>query len=456
MENQEIDIAFYGAAGTVTGSKILFSYKNKKVLIDCGLYQGLKYLRNRNWEDLPVDVEKIDEVILTHAHLDHSGYLPKLVKQGYKGVIHATPPTIELAEIILLDSAKIQEEEAADANERGYSKHKKALPLYDTKDAEKVLPMFVAHEYQQKVELSKDLYFTFHRSGHILGGAIVEINAGGKTIVISGDIGQEKPLLLDPPKVLEKADVVLMESTYGDRLHFDENPLELIQDLVLKTYEKGGSLFIPAFAVERAQEILYLLTKLKVQNKIPDLPIYLDSPMAVKATNVFFNFVGWHKLSPKEIKQIQREVILVSDYKESQRLVADNAPKIVLAGSGMITGGRILHYLEKNIRDSKNTILLAGYQAVGTRGHSLVTGAQEIKFFGEWHTVKAEIFQLNSLSAHGDQNDLINWLSNFNPAPEKVLLYHGEPNASHQLELKIHDVLKFDVETALPVTHYRF
>ncbi|MEX0812870.1 MAG: MBL fold metallo-hydrolase [Chitinophagales bacterium] len=456
MDNKEIDIVFYGAAGTVTGSKILLSFRGKKILIDCGLFQGLKHLRDKNWQDLPINAFEIDEVILTHAHLDHSGYLPRLVKQGFKGPIHATPPTIELAQIILLDSAKIQEEEAADANERGYSKHTKALPLYDIEDAEEVAPLFVAHEYSEMVIINEDFKFQFHHSGHILGGAIVEIFAGSKTIVITGDVGQEKPLLLEPPKVLQKGNIVLMESTYGDRLHFDENPKELIRDAIYKTYEKGGNLFIPTFAVERAQEILYLLAQLMREKNMPNMPIYLDSPMAVKATHVFFDFPDWHILSKNEVDQMRKEVILVSDYKESQRLVADDTPKIVLAGSGMITGGRILHYLERHIRDSKNTILLAGFQAVGTRGHSLATGAQEVKFFGEWHTIKAEVVQMHSLSAHGDQNDLLNWLSNFKEGPEKVLLYHGELNAAHQLELKIWDTLNLDVETALPVVHYKF
>lgn len=450
----EVDIIFYGAAGTVTGSKTLLSFKGKKILVDCGLFQGLKPLRQKNWEDLPIDAKEIDEIILTHAHLDHCGYLPRLVKQGFKGPIHATAPTIELANIILLDSAKIQEEEAEDANRRGYTKHEKALPLYDRKDVEQVMPMFVPHKNSEFVLLGEDLKFQFHHSGHILGGALVEIFAGEKTIVFSGDIGQEKPLLLYPPKNLSKADIVIMESTYGDRLHFDENPRELLLEAISNTYRKGGILFIPSFAVERSQEILYLLSQMIVDDQIPNMSVYLDSPMAVKATEVFYKFPEWHILSEEVVKQIQDNTILISDYNDSQRLVNDKTPKIVLAGSGMITGGRILHYLEKHISNPANTILLAGFQAVGTRGHSLATGAQELKFSGEWHPVKAKVIQMNSLSAHGDQSDLLDWLSNFDTQP-KVLLNHGEPCASHQLKLKIEDTLGYEAEVADPIVHYK-
>lgn len=455
MENQEVDIVFYGGAGTVTGSKILLTYQNRKILIDCGLFQGLKHLRQKNWEELPIAASEIDEVILTHAHLDHCGYLPRLVKQGFTGPIHATEPTIELAQIILEDSGKIQEEEAEDANIRAYTKHEKALPLYDVEDAKRVAKFFVAHKNSEMVLLGDDFKFQFHHSGHILGGAMVELIAGDKTIVFSGDIGQEEPLLLYPPKRMRNADLVVLESTYGDRLHFNEDPKSLLRETIANTYINGGILFIPTFAVERAQEILYLLSLLIEENAIPDIPIYLDSPMAVKATHVFYDFPDWHTLSSEAVQKLQDEVTLVSDYKESMRLVEDKESKIVLAGSGMITGGRILHYLERHIGNPANTILLAGFQAVGTRGHSLANGAQEIKFFGDWHTVKANIVQMHSLSAHGDQNDLLNWLSEFKISPKKVLLNHGEPSASHQLELKIQDELKIDAETAIPIVHYK-
>lgn len=454
MKTNQPDLIFYGAAGTVTGSKTLLSFDGKKVLIDCGLFQGLKHLREENWQDLPVPAHEIDEIILTHAHLDHSGYLPRLVKQGFNGVIHATDPTVALTQIILEDSGKIQEEEAAEANKRGYSKHKKALPLYTIEDAKKVKPLFVAHKNSEVVFITPHFKFQFHHSGHILGGAIVEIFAGDKTLVFSGDIGQEKPLLLYPPKRMHDADLVVLESTYGDRLHPEENPSDLLSEVVNHTHQKGGILFIPTFAVERAQEILYLLTQLKVAGKIPNLNIFLDSPMAVEATKVFFDFPEWHTLSKEAIQLIQDEVYLITSYEQSQNLVASSSPKIVLAGSGMVTGGRILHYFERHLDNPKNTVLLAGFQAMGTRGRSLAEHAHEIKFFGEWHRVRAEVKQMNSLSAHGDQNDLLDWLSGFKTRPGKVLLNHGEPNASHQLELKIRDQLKLDVEAVLPRVHY--
>lgn len=452
--NNEVKIQFLGGAGTVTGSKTLVEFDGKRVLIDCGLFQGLKTLRMQNRAPLPVAESSIDEVILTHAHLDHSGHLPLLVKNGFKGPIHATWPTIELAQIILEDSGKIQEEEAEDANNRGYSRHKTAKPLYTVEEAKAVEKHYVGHNNSEFVFITPNFKFQFHHAGHILGSTIVEIFAGDKVIVFSGDLGRPKPILLYPPKRIAEADLVIMESTYGNRLHPNEDPEEKLRDVILDTHKRGGILFIPTFAVERAQEILFMLASLKVAKQIPDLPIFLDSPMAVEATKVFYNYPEWHLLSEADVNMMQNETSLITNHIESKDLVNDRSSKIVLAGSGMLTGGRILHYLEKHIGDYRNTILLAGFQAEGTRGRSLVEGEHELKFFGQWYPIHAEIVQMNSLSAHADQSELIDWLANFRTRPKKVILNHGEQSAAHCLKLKIRDTLKLDVEEAVPLLKY--
>ena len=448
MESTDVKLTFLGGADTVTGSKILVEYQGTRVLIDCGLFQGLKELRLQNRETLSVNPESIDVVLLTHAHLDHSGYLPVLVKNGFSGSIHCTYPTVDLTRIILDDSAKIQEEEAEDANRNGYSSHVKAIPLYDREDAAKVYPMLVGHNNSEWIIIHGDLKFQFHHSGHILGAAMIEMHAGNKKIIFSGDLGRQTPLLLYPPKHIKEADYIILESTYGNRHHPDVNAIDVLEKMVNRTKEKGGILVIPTFAVERAQEIIYLLALLKEQERIPNWPVYLDSPMAVNTTKVFFDYPNWHLLNTEDIQVIQDEVHLISDYYKSQEIVNNPDSKIVLAGSGMVTGGRVLYYLQKLLSDEKNTILLPGFQAVGTRGRSLVDGDPEIKFFGQWYKVKAEIYQMESLSAHADQNDIIDWISKFSARPKTIFLNHGEPQASNTLRVKLRDALNLNVEVA--------
>ncbi|MDR9398757.1 MBL fold metallo-hydrolase [Salibacter sp.] len=448
-------LQFWGAAGTVTGSKTLVRYNNKKVLIDCGMFQGLKELRLKNRDDFPVDPSEIDAVILTHAHLDHCGMLPALVKNGFAGNIHCTAPTAELAKIILLDSAKIQEEEAEEANKRGYSSHKEAKPLYDRQDAELVFPLFKIHDNSEYVFIDQEIKFQFHHAGLILGAAMVEMELGEETIVFSGDIGRQKPHLLYPPKKLEKADYIVLESTYGNRNHPDEDPVESLERVILETLDRQGILMIPTFAVERAQEIIYFIAKLRQQEKIPRIPFYLDSPMAKSATEVFYRFPDWHLLSNEDVQMMQDECTMIEDYYRSQMIIQDKKPKIVLAGSGMITGGRILYYLQKHMGNPNNTILLAGFQAEGTRGRSLMNGEKELKFFGDWYKLKAKVEHLNALSAHGDQTDLLDWVGQFENRPKKIFLNHGEPMASHCLALKLKDTLNLDAEETKMGLTYR-
>ncbi|MEX2596858.1 MAG: MBL fold metallo-hydrolase [Salibacteraceae bacterium] len=447
MTKSQTTLQFLGAAGTVTGSKTLISHQDKKVLIDCGLFQGLKELRLKNWEDFEVNPSTIDEVILTHAHLDHCGYLPKLVNAGFNGPIHCTSPTKDLVKIILEDSAKIQEEEADRANKYGYSSHKKAKPLYNSEDVARVLPLLVTHEYSEYFFVSTEMKFQFHNAGHILGAAIIEAEIGAKKIVFSGDIGTYQPLLLTPPKHLKEADYIVIESTYGDRLHPEILPEEEIKQAILKADEKNGILIIPTFAVERAQEIIYLISVLKSKDAIPDIPVFLDSPMGANATEVFLKYPTWHKLGEQRVKQMCSEIHIVKNIAQSISIREDEGRKIILAGSGMITGGRVLHHLSKHISNPKTTVLLAGFQAAGTRGRQLQEGVHEIKFFGKWHQVKAEIIQISSLSAHGDQNDMLKWLGQFGNNPRKVFINHGEANASHTFKLKIQDALGLKAQT---------
>jgi len=448
MESSNLKIKFLGGAGCVTGSKTLLESNGQRILVDCGLFQGIKKLRNLNWAPLEVDPATLDAVVLTHAHLDHCGYLPLLVKNGFKGDIHCTYPTRDLTEIILLDSGKIQEEEAERANRYGYTKHKPAKPLYDIKDAKLAISYLVSHNLNEWVILNNEFKFNFKNSGHILGSAMVEMKAAGQKIVFSGDIGRQKPLILPKPAAIKEADVLVLESTYGDRVHRRTAPLEQLEFVINKTYKKGGILIIPTFTVERAQEIIYLLNVLKKENKIPRQPIYLDSPMGVDASAAFVKYDEWSKLSEREVLEMMSNVNLIKDHRASRAVVADNRQKIVLAGSGMIEGGRVLHYLDKYLGDAKNTVLLAGYQAAGTRGRALREGATEIKFFGQYHQVKAELAEISSLSAHADYLDILEWLAHFKNGPKTVFLNHGEPHQADALRTKIQHYFGWKVVVA--------
>ena len=436
MENKA-NIRFLGAAGEVTGSKFLIETPERQVLIDCGLFQGLKELRLLNWQDLPIEVSKIDVVLLTHGHLDHVGYLPRLVKQGFKGKIKGTAPTLAIAEIILRDSAKINEEEAKKANEEEYTKHNPAKPFYSLLEAELTIKQFETEEEDQWIQLSDHISYRFQYNGHILGASFIELDIFEKRFVFSGDIGRQNDYLLDAPKQPEWADVLVLESTYGNKLHPEDNMEETLTQTIMETFNKKGTLVIPSFAVERLQTLMYVLWKLYQKNKIPNIPMVIDSPMGNNVLNLFKQFPDWHKLSIKDYNAMCHQFRIVQSYKETWEVIDNKRPKIIIAGSGMVTGGRVLTYLQQLIDNPATTILLVGYQAEGTRGRQLLEGAHEIRFYGKYYPVKAQVKNIESLSAHADQAEIMEWLGKIKNIPEQVYLVHGEAFSLDALRLKI-------------------
>lgn len=444
---KELNIQFLGAAGTVTGSKYLIEWSGKRVMIDCGLFQGLKELRLLNWDRLPFNVSTLDAVILTHGHLDHVGYLPMLVKQGFRGKIYATQPTIEIAKLILLDSAKIQEEDADRANRYGYSKHHPAKPLYTTEEAEKVFPMFQGEPLDEWNDIEDVFSFRFRYNGHILGATFIELKVGNKTIVFSGDIGRPVDPLLYPPKHPQHADILFIESTYGNRIH-KEDPKEQLVAAINNAAAKNGTIIIPTFAVERTQLLMFELWKLRKENRIPHLPIFMDSPMATHVLETFTNNTGWHKLSVEESRQMCKDIKLVNKPEETNKLAASTLPKIILAASGMASGGRVLTYFEHLLGKSESTVLMVGHQGKGTRGRALLDGATEIKMRGKFWTVKADIVLIEGLSAHADQQELLDWMSELITQPEQIFITHGEPEGAEALQEKIFET--YQLSSVIP------
>lgn len=447
-------ITFLGAAGTVTGSKTLIETESFKVLIDCGLFQGIKDLRNLNWAPLPIKANQIDAIILTHAHLDHCGYIPVLVKNGFKGPIHCTHATKELSEIILKDSAKIQEEDAERANQFNYSSHKKALPLYNIQEAMDSFNQFVGHDFHEWTILNKDIKFSLIQNGHILGSALVELHVQDKKIIFSGDLGRKKPLLLYPPKKIKDADILILESTYGDRFHQDENLETMLEKVINETYERHGILMIPSFAVERTQEMIYLLHKLNEKGALPKIPVYLDSPMGINSTKVYEKYNELQNIPRYEINHMYDFVHFISDFDASSEIVNDDKPKIVIAGSGMLEGGRIIHYLNKHGGNPNNTLLFVGFQSEGTRGRALLEGSTEIKFFGEYHPINCQIKSFSSMSGHADQLELLEWLGHFQKLPSKIFLNHGEAHQRDAFRVKIKDNFATEVITPNMYSEY--
>lgn len=438
-------LKFLGAAGTVTGSKYLLTTKKHQYLVDCGLFQGLKELRKRNWRNLDVEPADIKAVFITHAHIDHSGYLPRLIAMGFDGPIYCSPATYDLLKILLPDSGHLQEEEARYANKKGYSKHKPALPLYTRQQAEKALAYLKVIEFHQPTTFFNDIKVSLSRAGHILGASCIAIEAEGKKIIFSGDVGMDRDPIMFGPEPLPNADYVVLESTYGDRLHAKENMAEELAKIVNDTVERKGAVVIPAFAVGRAQLILHILRVLINKKKIPSLPIFLDSPMAIDATELYYEYHEEHRLNEEETREMCAIATLTRSVEQSKAINDHDGPKVIISASGMASGGRILHHLTHYITDPKNSIVLVGYQAMGTRGRSLQEGATEIKIFGEHYPVKAKIDYLSSLSAHGDYEDLIKWLNQSKLKNPKVFITHGEANASYTFAKKLKQVFNWDV-----------
>jgi metallo-beta-lactamase family protein len=432
-------LTFLGATNTVTGSKFLVTLGTKKILIDCGLFQGLKELRLRNWGKFPIDPKTIDAVVLTHAHIDHTGYLPVLIKNGFKGPVYCSEATRDLCAVLLPDSGYLQEEEARFLNKHGYSKHKPALPLYTRADAEHALTHLRALPFRKMYKLDEATYISLIPAGHILGANFVQFKHYDTSVLFSGDLGRPNDIIMHPPAIMQAADYLVLESTYGNRLHKKIDPLDELSEIINRTVERHGTIVIPAFAVGRAQHLLYLMYLLKKHNRIPNIPIYVDSPMARDATQLFVKYSDLHRLEAKLSRDVCEVATYVNTRDESQALDAIEDPKIIISASGMLEGGRVLHHIKMFAPDERNTIIFAGYQASGTRGADMINGKPEIKVFGQTIPVKAEVKVLSNMSAHADYEEILQWLSHFNHHPRKVFITHGEPEAAQSLKEKIHD-----------------
>lgn len=437
-------ITFLGAVEEVTGSKYLIEHEDTKVLVDCGLFQGDSQLRQRNWDKFPIEPSSIDAVVLTHAHIDHTGYIPVLVKNGFKNKIYCSEATFELSSILLIDSGMLQEEDTDHANTHGYSSHNPALPLYTKRDAEHSLKYFHVIGYDTVLTIGS-LKITFIRSGHILGSSFIVISDGEKTVTFSGDLGGPDDLIMKSPPHLKKTDFLVIESTYGDKLHEKGDSIEALGEIINKTIAKGGVLIIPAFAVGRTQTILYCLYQLKQQKRIPDIPIFLDSPMAINVTQLLCKFKDELKLSSQLCTDICGIATYTRTREESMQIDSIQGSSIIIAASGMATGGRVLHHFRHFISDAKNTILFVGFQAKGTAGRALVDGAQEIKIHGKMYPVNATIKIIESLSAHADYNEILEWIGYFEPGPQKVFVTHGEIEAAQSLKKKIEERFGYSV-----------
>lgn len=430
-------LSFLGAAGTVTGSRYLVEAAGRRILVDCGLFQGLKQLRLRNWDPFPIAPARLSAVVLTHAHLDHAGYLPLLARHGFNGPVYCTRATEALCGILLPDSGFVQERDAEYANRHGFSKHKPALPLYTEAEARACLALFRAQNFDTPFEIAPGIGARFHVAGHILGAAIVELTLRGTKIVFSGDLGRpNSPTMLDPA-LIDRADILMVESTYGDRSHDARDPEDAIAEIVTKTAARGGTVLVPTFAVGRSQTLLYHLGRLKKAGRIPDLPVFLDSPMAIDATEILVAHAGEYRLSAAATRSMTATARFVREVEESKALDTDPMPKIILAASGMATGGRVLHHLKALAPDPRNTILFAGFQAAGTRGASMMAGAATIKMHGGYVPVRAEVRNLSMLSAHADRDEILSWLSHFKAPPRLTFVTHGEPTSADALRLAI-------------------
>ena len=432
-----LSLTSLGGAGTVTGSKHLLTSGDTRILIDCGLFQGLKNLRELNWQRLDVSPRDIDAVVLTHAHLDHGGYLPRRILDGFRGKIYCTQATRDVAELILLDSAWLQEKDADFANRKGFSRHKPALPLYTVPDAERALKHFQPVALHSEVELPGGARLMLRRAGHILGATTAQIDIGGQRIVFSGDLGRYGDRVMHDPETVPSADYVVIESTYGNRRHDRSDAVKALGDVISRTVQRGGTVVVPAFAVGRAQSLIHDLWLLRQQGGLNNVPVFLDSPMATNATELLYRHKSEHKLAERDFEQAFAAVTYVREVEESKALSANRYPKVILSASGMATGGRVLHHIAAFAPDHRNTLLFSGFQAAGTRGRKLLEGAREVKMFGQWIPVNAEVAELPMLSAHADSDELLQWLLGFGQAPKRLFIVHGEPEASEGLRERV-------------------
>ncbi len=437
-------LKFAGAAGTVTGSRYILDHDKHRVLIDCGLFQGYKVLRLRNWAEFPVRPASIHATILTHAHLDHSGYLPVLVRDGLRTPVFASEATRDLAAILLPDSGHLQEEEARYRNRHGISKHHPALPLYTRADALESLASLKGMAMDKAWEIVPGMQARLRPAGHLLGAATVEIATGGGNIVFSGDLGRPHDSILVPPQPIRRADYVVVESTYGDRRHDSADPEIQFGEIIRKTAARGGIVVVPSFAVGRAQALMYAIHRLKSRREIPDLPVFLNSPMAMNATALYQQHATQHHLTHEQCHGMCSAATIVNSVEESQALNALKVPAVIIAASGMATGGRVLHHLIAYASDPKNAIVLTGYQAGGTRGAAIAAGAAEVKIFGQRVPIRAEVHQINGYSAHADADEVMAWLRCFEQPPKRVFITHGDPQAADTLRQRIGDELKWD------------
>lgn len=448
-------LTFLGAAGTVTGSRHLLDVDGKRVLVDCGMFQGSKQNRLRNWDRFPVDPGSIDKLLLTHAHIDHSGYLPALVRDGFSGPIYCTHSTLALIDILLRDSAHIQEEDAQWANKKGFSKHKPAKPLYTIEDAERVPEQCIPIYYNDAVQITDTIRAKFRDAGHILGSSFIDVKKTdgnrSRKIVFSGDLGRPgRPILRDPVQAFN-ADYLVLESTYGNRLHPENNPMQELADVINRSVERGGVLIIPAFAVGRTQTLLYVIRELEERKMIPELNVFIDSPMGIDALKLFKEHMPDFDLESR-VEMVRgkrifhpKKLHVCKSRNESKNINRYTNRSIIISSSGMVTGGRILHHLVQRLPKEQNTVLFIGYQAEGTRGRTLLDGKPEVKIHGQYVPVKAQIEQVSGYSGHADYNEILAWLMGFNKAPERIFLVHGEPDAATALAEKIRERFGWDV-----------
>ncbi|GIZ51585.1 MBL fold metallo-hydrolase RNA specificity domain-containing protein [Noviherbaspirillum aridicola] len=440
-----MQLQFLGATGTVTGSKYLVRSEHANVLVDCGLFQGYKQLRLRNRAPLPVAPSAIDAVVLTHAHLDHSGYLPLLVREGFRGKIYCSEATFDLCKLLLPDSGRLLEEEANLANRRQYSRHSPALPLYTEEDALRALKYFRPVTIGKRFEVTGRLHAFMRQTGHILGACSVRIDNGTTSICFSGDLGRAADPVMVAPEPPPGADYLVVESTYGNRRHDPTDPLDLMATTIQETAARGGVVVVPAFAVGRAQTMLYYINQLKEQGRIPELlPVYLNSPMAADVTELYRRHSSSHRLKPDQCRAMCNAAKIVNSVEESKELNRRQVPMVIVAASGMATGGRVLHHLKAFAPDPRNTILFAGFQAGGTRGAAMLAGVDAIKIHGEYVPVRAQVTQIENLSAHADGDEILDWMRGMPAKPKRVFITHGEPDAADTLRRRIDEELGWD------------